>query len=119
MLCDYEEDEEYVEDFLDLNSLKQASTSLDLHESASCSCLLPCGLLPEELAELEGSHLASGLQGERAVCQGRTPTPMRGAGCCWLGGWASGCAAPGCCACLTFVTCIAANPHGQRQKLAR
>ena len=53
------------EDFIEsLESLREASASLDLHESQSCSLLLPCGLLPEELAELEASALASTLQGE-------------------------------------------------------
>jgi hypothetical protein len=55
---------ESEEEFLSRDSLKDASTSLELHESQSCSLLLPCGLLPEELAELEASALASTLQGE-------------------------------------------------------
>lgn len=37
----------------------QSSASLDLHASGSCLLLLPCGLLPEELAELEGCSAAS------------------------------------------------------------
>ena len=45
--------QESEEDVLSLESLKEASASLDLRESESCSLLLPCGLLPEELAELE------------------------------------------------------------------
>ena len=62
MLSSYQDGEE---DFFEsLDSLKQASSSLELHESLSCSLLLPCGLLPEELAELEASALASSLQGE-------------------------------------------------------
>ena len=56
--------QESEEDVLSLESLKEASASLDLRESESCSLLLPCGLLPEELAELEASALASTLQGE-------------------------------------------------------
>ena len=56
--------QESEEDVLSLESLKEASASLDLPESESCSLLLPCGLLPEELAELEASALASTLHGE-------------------------------------------------------
>ncbi|KAL4428380.1 hypothetical protein ABPG75_002469 [Micractinium tetrahymenae] len=60
--------EEDEEDFLEsVESLKQSSASLDLHESGSCLLLLPCGLLPEELAELEGSAVASAMHVEEAV----------------------------------------------------
>lgn len=41
--------------------LPQTSASIDLQESQSCSHLLACGLLPEELAELEsGAGLPGG-----------------------------------------------------------
>lgn len=53
--------------FESMESLKQSSASLDLHESGSCLLLLPCGLLPEELAELEGSTAASAMHVEAAV----------------------------------------------------
>lgn len=51
-----DEEEDYFES---VESLKQSSASLDLHASGSCLLLLPCGLLPEELAELEGCSAAS------------------------------------------------------------
>ncbi|PRW44487.1 hypothetical protein C2E21_6606 [Chlorella sorokiniana] len=53
-----DEDECYLES---LDSLKQASASFALHESASCAALLPCGLLPEELEELESLKLEAEL----------------------------------------------------------
>lgn len=59
--------EAYFETF---ESLKAASVSLSLHESPSCSNLLPCGLLPDELAELESVAAAAAspaLQVEAAV----------------------------------------------------
>lgn len=62
----------------------QASASLELHESASCACLLPCGLLPEELEDLEelqlgpkGKVLGAGLKGTTAI------NP-------WMGRWGGG-----------------------------
>ncbi|PSC69957.1 flagellar biosynthesis [Micractinium conductrix] len=53
-----------------VESLKAASASLTLHASASASLLLPCGLLPEELAELEGSAMASTFNVEAAAKAG-------------------------------------------------
>ena len=61
----------------------QASASLALHESASCAALLPCGLLPEELAELEelegGLLQASSVEGggQRRAAQGGMPWHLR------------------------------------------
>jgi hypothetical protein len=44
----------YEEDlsFESMEELQQSCT-IELHESLSCQLLLPCGLLPEELEELE------------------------------------------------------------------
>ncbi|KAI7842934.1 hypothetical protein COHA_003443 [Chlorella ohadii] len=58
MLSWDDEDDCYLES---LESLKQASASFELHESASCAALLPCGLLPEELEELESLKLEADL----------------------------------------------------------
>jgi hypothetical protein len=67
MLGDYS-DSEGCELFPDsLEGLKQASASLgvSLKGSSSTACLLPCGLLPEELEELESfSSTASLPQGQ-------------------------------------------------------
>ena len=77
-----------------VESLKAASASLTLHASASASLLLPCGLLPEELAELEGSAMAStfnggrrevreGREGRRAGCHHACGGPPTGLPHCW------------------------------------
>lgn len=58
MLSWDDEDDCYLES---LDSLKQASASFALHESESCAALLPCGLLPEELEELESLKLEADL----------------------------------------------------------
>lgn len=64
----------------------QASATLELHESASCSLLLPCGLLPEELEELESigsprSSLKGGpFEGCRCGRQLRLPAAPEAAG---------------------------------------
>lgn len=43
-----------------------------LHESASCAALLPCGLLPEELEELESLTLEADLIKSAAAPGGRS-----------------------------------------------
>lgn len=55
----------------------RADLSARLHECRSARCLLPCGLLPEELEELKGfstvvSNTTALIQGERAThgCRG-------------------------------------------------
>jgi hypothetical protein len=53
MLGSYPENDEDM--FFDsAEGFKKSSAEMQLHESSSATCLLPCGLLPEELEELEG-----------------------------------------------------------------
>lgn len=51
---------------------EQASASFALHESESCAALLPCGLLPEELEELESLQLEADVL-KSAAAPGRAP----------------------------------------------
>ena len=61
---------------------EQASASFALHESESCAALLPCGLLPEELEELESLQLEADML-KSAAAPGRAPHRV-------LGGWLQG-----------------------------